>query len=150
MKRAFTLMEILIVIAVTSIVLTIVVSAFNNVAKTQALDKDYISIASIIDQAKSLSINSKSASQYGVYFSSSTVSLFKGADYFTGVVSQAYTLNNKVHVAEINLVGSSTDQFVFDRLTGYSSASGTVSVALKEASSTSRLIRIYSTGTIEY
>lgn len=150
MKKGFTLIEVLIVIALSIIILSIVISTFYSIAKTQALEKDYISVASLVDQAKSLSINSKSNSQYGIYFSSSTVAIFKGSSYSTSTVSQTHTLNGKVNISGINLVGSSTDQLVFDRLTGYASASGTIAISLKESTSTARLIRIYNTGTIEY
>lgn len=150
MKKGFTLIEILVVIGITAIVLGVAVNSFYNFVKTQALNADYISIASFIDQAKSLSINSKSDSQYGVRFSTSTVDLFKGSSYSVAGSQQTYTLNSRVYISDINLVGGNANEIVFDRLTGYSSASGTVSIALKSASTTVLTMQIYKTGIVEY
>jgi prepilin-type N-terminal cleavage/methylation domain-containing protein len=130
-NNGYTLIEILIVIAITVIVLSIVLNSFYSLAKIQALDKDYISVASLLDQAKSQTINSKSASQYGVYFASSTAILFRGGSYTSSSTdNQTYSLNSRVNISSINLTGSTTDQVVFSRLTGYASASGTISISL--------------------
>jgi hypothetical protein len=105
----------------------------------------------LIDQAKSASINSKDASSYGVYFSSSTAVLFKGQNYIaSSTTNQPYSLNSRVNISAINLVGSSTNQIVFDRLTGYANASGTVAFSFKNEATSTKLIRIYKTGLIEY
>jgi prepilin-type N-terminal cleavage/methylation domain-containing protein len=151
MKKGFTLIEILIVIAISAIILAIVVNAFYSMVRTQALDRDHSSIASLIDQAKSLSINAKSASQYGVYFASSTASLFKGTSYNPAdSANQNYNLDGRVTISGLNLVGSSTDQILFSRLTGYANASGTISISLKDDLINSKIIRVYSTGLVEY
>jgi len=149
-NKGYTLTEILVVMGISIIILSVVVSYFYSLVKIQALDKDYTSVVSLVDQAKSLSINSKSASQYGVYFASSTAVLFKGSNYIsTSTANQIYTLNNRVSISNIDLEGSSTSQVLFSRLTGYANASGTVSVSLKDGSGSPKVIRIYRTGTIE-
>lgn len=150
-NRGYTLIEIVVVMAITVVILSVVINSFFNLAKNQALNNDYLSVTSLIDQAKSLSINSKSASQYGMYFSSSTVVLFKGPNYIsTSPANQSYILNSRVNISVINLSGSSTDQVVFDRLTGYASASGTVAISLKDGSVNPKVIQIYKTGLIDY
>lgn len=150
-KKGFTLIEILVVLAISAVILSILLSFLNNFSRTQALDKDYLSVVSLIEQAKSASINSKQASQYGVYFASSSAVLFKGLSYIsTSSSNQIYNLNSRVSISSLNFVGSSSNQVVFDRLTGYANASGTISISLQNSTSSDKIIRIYKTGTIEY
>lgn len=148
--KGYTLIEILVVIAISVAIISAVGATFFNLIKVQALDKDYVSIISLIDQARSQTINSLSGLQYGVFFSSSTVALFKGPTYSSSSISQQYDLNGRVNISMINLVGSSTNQIIFDRLTGYANASGTVTVSLKDGSVAAKNVQIYRTGTIEY
>jgi len=150
MKNGYTLTEILVVIAVTGIILLFVINSFLNLIKIQALDSDYVSVASLIDQAKSLSINSKSGYKYGVYFATSTVILFKGEAYSASTTDQVYNLNGRVNISDINLVGGGLNQITFDRLNGYASASGTIGFSLKDGSAVPKIIQIYNTGVVEY
>lgn len=149
-NKGYTLIEILIVMAIGVVILSFIIDSFYNLIKTQALDRDYDSIASLVDQAKSLSINSKSASKYGLFFSSSTVAIFKGDTYSTSTVYQSYSLNSKVNISAINLVGSSTNQVIFNRLNGYANASGTIAISLKSDPAVVKTIQIYKTGAVEY
>ncbi len=150
-NKGFTLIEVLIVLIISSSILIIVISSFYKLVKTQALERDLSSIIAIIDRAKSLALNSESASQYGVYFSSSTAVLYKGINYIpTSTSNEIYFLNNRVNISSINLIGSSTNQITFSRITGYSNASGTVSISLKDNFLPDRIIKIYRTGVVEY
>lgn len=150
-KRGFTLIEILLVIAITGVIVAVSISPLNNLIKAQALDKDYISVAALVDQAKSLSINSKAGSQYGVRFTGSTAVLFKGINYTPGDPNnQIYDLNSRVNISEIDFDGGAADEIVFSRLTGYANASGTVTVSLKSDPGSFKTIKIYQTGTVEY
>lgn len=151
LKKGYTLIEILLVIAISVIILAIILSSFNSLIKTQALDKDYSSVASLIDQAKSLALNSKAGSQYGVHFASSTVVLFKGTNFSSGAAdNQTYFLNSRVSLSADNLIGSTTAEILFSRITGYANASGTVALSLKADPNIFKIIRIYHTGTIAY
>lgn len=151
MKKGFTLIEILIVLTLTVIILSVVVSSLYNLVGGQALDKDFSSVGALIEQAKSLTLNSKSASQYGVYFGTSTVTLFKGENYVLGSnTNQIYNLNGRTNISAVNLAGETTDRIYFERLTGYASASGTIALSLKKASTSPKVIQIYRTGVIEY
>lgn len=146
----FTLMEILMVIAISVVILGIVFTSFNDLIRTQALAKDHVSILAVLDQAKSLAINSKSASQYGVHFASTTVILFTGTAYEENhSANQVFTLNSRVYISDISLIGADTDQVVFSRITGYANAQGTVTLALKNNPASTKIIQIYQTGLIE-
>jgi len=150
-NKGFTLIEIMVVLALSAIILTVIITSYYDLAKKQALDKDYLSVASLLDQAKSSAINSKSASQYGVYFASSSAVLFKGQTYVSNnITNQTYLLNNRVSISALNLVGSSTDRVLFSRLTGYANASGTITLSLKDSPTTKKIIKVYKTGVIEY
>ncbi len=147
MKQGFTLIEVLIVIAIAAIILGVVGGTFYDVIKSQALKNDYISVVSLLDRAKSLSINAKSDSEYGVRFASTTAQLFKGS-YSTANVQETLNLNSRTYISNINL--SSGSEISFDRLTGYASAYGTISVALKNSSTTPKVVKVYQTGVIEH
>lgn len=150
-NKGFTLIEILVVMAISAIILMVVLSSFFDLVKVQALDKDFLSVASMVDMAKSQSINAKADSEYGVYFSTSSATLFKGADYVLGGIdNQVYNLNGRVNISAINLEQGNTDQIVFSKITGYASASGTVAISLKDESAIAKVITIHKTGTVEY
>jgi len=150
-NKGYTLLELVIAIAIGAMIIYVVGSSFYKLIATQAFDKDYISVSSLVDQAKSLALNSKLASPYGVYFSSSTAVMFKGDNYVsTSTNNQVYVLNSRVSISSLNLIGSTTDRVIFSHLTGYASASGTISVSLKDGSANARVIKIYQTGIIEY
>ena len=55
-----------IVLAIVAILASVVVISFNSAGKSEALDTTTVSAVSILNEAKSMAVSSKDASDYGV------------------------------------------------------------------------------------
>ena len=149
MKRGFTLMEIMIVIVIMTILLTIVLTSFSNLNKSQALDKTSSYVASIIEEARGNTLFSKNDSQYGVKFETSRIIMFKGSTYSSSNPDNViYDLNNLVTISNISL-SSGGSEIVFDRLTGNTSQTGTLTLSLVTSTSTKAYVSFSKTGIVE-
>jgi prepilin-type N-terminal cleavage/methylation domain-containing protein len=147
MKRGFSLIELLIVLAIMGILTGIVLSTFQVYKKSQALDKDVETIVETLRQARSQTLSSQNASKYGVHITSTAITLFVGSTYSAGSASnQDFSLQVSDAVLSINLVGGGSD-VVFNRLTGDTSQSGSVVISSASISRT-KTVTIYSTGLV--
>ncbi len=145
-NHGFTLIEILMVIAIMGILITIIISSFSILNKSQALEKSVRQGASIVSQARSLTLSSKEDSNYGVHFESSTLTLFKGPTYSALDANNIITpLNNLVSITNIALTGGGSD-VVFERLSGSISTPGTITYTLGDKT---KSLTISGTGLIE-
>ncbi len=148
MKKGFTIFELLIVISIIAILSAIIITTLSDFRHNQAVDKDAQTIVAYLDDAKSKTLASKDASQYGVYFSSSTITVFKGSSYSASdPENRVYDLNPTVRVNSISLTGGGSS-VVFDRLTGGTAQNGTLVLSSRRATTT-RTVTIYKTGSVE-
>lgn len=149
LNKGVTLIEVLIVIVIMTILLTIVVISLSRLNSSQALDKGAELVASTLDEARSLTLSAKNDDQYGVYFETSRIVLFRGATYSSGDPNNVETsLNPKIAIRNTNLSGGGSS-VIFERLTGNTGQTGTMEVFLVEASTTFRTIIIKATGVVE-
>jgi len=144
----FTLIELLIVMAITGILGTFVIMAYANLNSSQALGKDTALVSSLLNQARVLTLSSKNDTQYGVHFEAGSVTRFAGASYSAlDPANTSFPLNSQVAVST-NLAGGATD-VVFERLTGKTLQSGTVTLYLPLNASSTRSLTIFATGLIQ-
>lgn len=149
MKKGFTLMETLMVIAIAGIAVTIVTLSLSKINSSKALDTDVSLVVSVLNEARSMTLSSVDALQYGVNLQDSQVVLFSGSSYSTSSPSNVFTtLNSLVGIRNISLSGGGTS-VVFQRLTGETSQSGTLEVYLRSATTSYKTVTINSTGVIE-
>ncbi len=148
MKKGFSLLEIVIVLTILTIISFIVVTVFSSFNSAQGLEKDTQSIMAYLDEAKSKTLSSRDASQHGVHFASTTVTLFRGSVYNPAdAENRIFNLNSTVVIRGTALTGGGSD-VVFNRLTGETSQYGTITVFSNRASTT-RTVTIYKTGSVE-
>jgi Tfp pilus assembly protein FimT len=146
--QALTLIEILFVCAILGILLFIVTSVFSSIAKKQSVESDASLILSVLNQARSQTLSSQNASQYGVHLASSTVTLFTGPTYNPADTSnQVYFLNQRDTVLTVSLNGGGYD-VVFLKLNGETTQDGTLTITSLQAS-TVKTISIFKTGIVE-
>jgi prepilin-type N-terminal cleavage/methylation domain-containing protein len=149
MKKGFSLIEIIIVIAILGIVSTIIVSSFAAINRTQGLEKDTELVVEQLRQARSQTLSSQNATTYGVHFASTTVTVFAGSSYNpSDPTNEEFVLKNTSLVLNVSLTGGGTD-IIFKRLTGETASNGTIVVSSTVASR-SKTITVYKTGLIEY
>jgi prepilin-type N-terminal cleavage/methylation domain-containing protein len=150
MRKGFTLIEILIVIAILGIISVIVFGSFSVFRSSQGLDKDTDTVVEILRQARSQTLISKNASAYGVHVATTAVTLFSGDTYSAADPNnQVFTFLNADLVVSVTLTGGGSD-VIFKRLTGETSQNGTIVLSTQGAQPRTRTITVFKTGLIEY
>ncbi len=139
----FSLVELLIVIAILGVITSIVISSFGQAGGTEALNTSAISAISVLNGAKSMAISSKDASKYGVRIFNNKFVTFKNS---YGTENQETVFSNLIAIS--TSTGINTD-IIFNNVSGSTSASGTITFTVLSNPSKTNIIRIYSTGIIE-
>ena len=147
-ERGLTMVELLVVLAIVIILSSIVFQVFRTLASSKSLEGETSRVAAEIGRARSLTLASKYAAQFGVHFATSSVTLFQGSSYSASSASNTVTvLSPVVQVASSSFAGGGSD-VIFQRLTGGTTQSGTILISLKNGT-TSKTITIYKTGAYE-
>jgi len=146
----FTLIELIIVIAILSALMVVTIPNFFYFNKSSNLDNSAREFASVLKLAQNKTLSSENNSQYGVYLntgvSPNQYILFKGDSYESGETS--FSLPDTMEFYDINLGGG--NEIVFDRLTGASENSGDVSIRIKAETNQSKTIYVASSGAISF
>jgi prepilin-type N-terminal cleavage/methylation domain-containing protein len=146
--EAFTLVEILVVIAILAIVVALTASGFRNMGRASALKIATEEVHSALSGARAKTLASDGDTVYGVRVGTSSVTRFTGTTYVVGDPQNVtYVFEGGVS-ATGTFVASSTD-ILFSRLTGASNASGTIRL-VGESDFSSTTVRIHASGLIEY
>ncbi len=146
MSKGFTLVEMLVVIAVTAIIAVIGVSSLANVNTSKAVDIEVEKVVTLITKARSLTMAAKDNVVYGIHFEAKKVVLFKGSTYSAGTsTNQSQPLNAEVKISATALTGGGAE-VVFKKLTGATSQSGTITLAAVRKVSQTKVITILGTG----
>lgn len=144
-RYAFTLVELLISIAVLALLATFIVSGLAAYRESAALDQAVDEALGLLREARALALASEGASSSGVYFASTSVALFPGGAYSDGnPLNTVVALPPGVTVSSLNL-STTTASVVFERLSGESRATGTVTFSTARSSKTKQ-IQVLSSG----
>jgi hypothetical protein len=123
------------------------ISVFSGLANSISLDKDTSNIASYIDKARTMSINSVNSLEHGVLFATKKVTVFKTTIYSVANTEAFYDVSGKSNITAISLTGGATSLF-FNKLTGAASKTGTITVTSTDGTKT-KTITIYGTGIVD-
>jgi len=149
--KSFTLVELLVIIGILVILTAVAVPAFRFFEKESDLNNSAEEIINNLRLAQNKTLASEKASQWGVYFSTSTdphqYILFQGSNYQSRATSsdEVHKLTKRIEIYEINLAGQ---EVVFNRITGTTPQSGQVSLRLKTDSTKTRTIYIENSGQV--
>ncbi len=144
----FTLIELIVVIGILVVISGIIVGAFVVFNHSEAVDKDTEMIVETLRLARSQTLASKNATQYGVHFSPSSITLFSGSSYVASASSNVvFSLHSDDTISSVSIPAGGED-VIFDRLTGATADAGTVTISSTD-SSLSKSVTIYNTGLIQ-
>ncbi|MDB5259162.1 MAG: seg [Candidatus Taylorbacteria bacterium] len=147
-NSGFSLIEILVVIAISGLLSAITLGVFVTFQKSKGLSSDTETVVETLRQARSQSLSSKDSSAYGVHFSTSKITLFTGSTYATTSSSNLnFDLVATDAVLSISLFGGGSN-VVFNRVTGETGQYGTVVISSPSAS-LSKTVTIYKTGVVD-
>ena len=139
----FTLIEVLIVLAIITMLVSMSISSFSVVGGNEALETSIVSTISILNEARSMAISSKDASGYGVRIFNDRLVSFKNS---YGTLNREFILPNLVSISTSTGIGN---DIIFSNVSGITSASGTITVINLSDTSKTGSVKIYQTGIIE-
>lgn len=145
-STGFTLLEMLLALGVVTIISFIGVSSFLNINRDRALTTEVERVLSLVAKARAFTISEKDGGAYGVHFEQGKAVLFLGPTYNAGTSSnEVQTMNGAVRISAISLAGGGFE-VVFNKLTGTTVQYGTVTIALVDDASVTKVITIAPTG----
>ena len=144
--KGFTLVEILIVLAIAVILFTIILTGFANLRESSDLTLAVDEAISFLQEARAKTLSSEGASVYGVHFETSQFVLFVGDMYDPSVSSNKIrALPSTIEISIIDLEGVGDDA-LFKRLTGETDNDGTIKFRQTSNPSTLKTIEVLPTG----
>ena len=147
LTTGFTLVEIMVVLAVMGLLVLVVLPRFSNIRELQILKASTADSLSAIDKARSQTLGSLNQTTYGVHFESNSITLFIGTAYTFGNASnEVISIASPASITNVTLggVSGSSGDFYFNRLTGAPSKTGTIIIVTPNYSKT---ITLNATGT---
>jgi prepilin-type N-terminal cleavage/methylation domain-containing protein len=145
LTKAFTLIEILFVLAILGLLFAIALPQFSKMRDGQILNSTISDITSALNKASSQSLASLDSSVYGVHFSSNKFTIFKGVVFdINSLDNEIYDINSRASISSIVLTGGAHNLY-FNRLTNTPSNTGSIVITV---GSFSKTITIDQTGKI--
>jgi len=149
MKKGLTLLEFLISVAVLSLIVAVISIGLSKFSKSNELTSSSHNILSLINEARSKSVSSEDALQYGVHFNATSSTLFSGTVFDEmDPDNKEILLPSSVEISDISLNGGGND-IIFKRLTGETDEFGTITLILKYDTSDTKIIDIKESGIAE-
>lgn len=116
-QKAFTLIELLMVIAISAIIMTFTMITYTLIVQTNDVNVEAQKIASTLVTAREQSLDRYNNSQYGVHFTTNSYTLFPGTTY------SASNTSNQLHTvpADVSITSQTVDgsgDIVFNLMDG--------------------------------
>lgn len=144
--HAFSLIELIISIAIVAVISVAGIVSFSNTNREEALQLETGKVLSLLEKARAETLSGKSGIAYGVHFEESRAVLFSGSVYSsTDPRNTAQTLHPEIRISSISLAGGGSN-VLFSRLSGATAQSGTVRLSARSNANASSTITIASTG----
>ncbi len=139
----------MVVLAVLLVLAGISLGSLINTNDKQALDKSTLAVTALLEQARGSTLASKNDSEYGVHFDADKAVMFKGTTYSSSNSSNiSAPINYRVQISGVSLSGGG-NEVIFQRLTGGTIYTGTITLSLVASSTQTKTITIYGTGVID-
>ena len=152
MHRAFTLIELLIIIGIVAVLAALATPALHSFQSASDLENSAEEVSNALRLAHQKTISSDGDSSWGIYFSttSSQYVLFKGADYSSRdvAVDKVHDVPSFVSISNINLGGGLEE--VFNKVSGAAKQQGSISLILTADPSKTKTIYIEESGQVGF
>jgi prepilin-type N-terminal cleavage/methylation domain-containing protein len=148
MKKGFSIIEVLVVVALMAILTAIGATVFKKTSSTETLDKQAAQALSIVEEARNNALASLENTEYGIRFASSSVNMYEGKTYSSSVLLKSMNFTGGVYISAVSLNGGGNDVY-FNRLTGEPSATGTVTFRIRNDAAATKTMTISGTGLSE-
>lgn len=142
-KPAFTLIEILMSIAIIAIISAIGIPVYQSFQTRNDLDVATVTVVQSLRRAQILAQASDGDSSWGVYATSGSIIIFKGTSY-----SGRSTSSDEVFVVPASINPATSSEYIYNKFSGLPTATGTIN--LISITNESRNITINSKGTVSY
>lgn len=150
-QKGSTLVEVLVIIVIIGILVAIVTPSLSRFRGAQALRNTTDDIVSLLNKARTDTLSSYNSSQYSVHIESTRAVYFVGTTFTDGLsTNQQVTFDSSVTIPAsggINLNGGGSN-ISFTRLTGDTTAYGTIVIQLASDATTSKTVTISQTGLV--
>ncbi|MEK7083399.1 MAG: prepilin-type N-terminal cleavage/methylation domain-containing protein [Patescibacteria group bacterium] len=145
--KGFTLIEIVIVIAIIVILGTAVLVSFNESRNVRDLTTSSQNALSILRLAQARTLAGENDSAWGIRLASNQITLFEGDTFAGSPFTNIYPLPNSMQITNISLNGGGID-VVFKRVTGETDQTGTFLLSVINSPSNSFSVTIDSLGKV--
>lgn len=145
----FTLLEIVIVVAVLTIIGAIVAYGFYSFFRTSEMKTAVDVVHAELRDARAKTIAARGDSRYGVHFESDRVTVFAGTVYsVSDPANEIEVLPPGISIVTIALNGGGAD-VIFDRLSGNTAQYGSVTLAHRSHDIADKIISVSAAGMID-
>ena len=147
--RGFTLIETLVVLAISSVVLVSVFAGFFGFTTSFTLSSINEDAISLVRKAREQTLSSEGGVSYGIHFDPDSITLFTAPTFDENDSdNERYDLPDGFTIIQINLVGGTSDA-IFTKLTGATDQFGTVVIQKKNNPAVQSVIHIYESGVVQ-
>ena len=147
-QKGFTLIEMIVAIAIITILASIVALNLGSFRETQGISNASDEIIALVNQARSRTLAADGGTNYGVHFDSNEAVLFAGSTYAAGTPGNiTVPVDPSIEISDVSLAGSGSD-VVFDMLTGDTDDYGTIGIRRLTAATGEKTLTIEKTGAI--
>lgn len=147
--KAFTLIEIVIVVAILAMSITLITAWTLRTLSTAGLQANYEALSGTLRKSQSAALSSVGGSDHGIRFSTTTYTTFVGPTYDGSDpdTRETFTLSPEIEFTNISLNGATND-LVFQKGSGETGQYGTITIE-HTAESQPTLITISALGLID-
>lgn len=151
-RNGYTLAELLIVIAVITILSLVSLAGFVNRRNNSQLDSTAASIVGLLREAQSRSVSQSGSASWGVRFDNGDKPFFAlfSVPYGTSTVAGHNALSAWVAYSTSSVASGSHAEVIFSQVSGTASGSSTISVYLIQNPQVSSTITIAPSGAVSY
>lgn len=141
-NRGYSLAEMVVISGILVIFAGMSVASIGNLMKRENLSSNAVSLAAALRDARSRTLASIKGLQYGVKVDADRFTVFPGPTFSTSTADAPFMFSKSVSAV------TSIPTVLFSRVTGKSSASGTIDLYIRSNGSLKKSIQVESTGLV--